>query len=501
MGVKKNTFANYCGAFYIIAIGIFIVPFYVRYLGSESYGLIGFFTLLQGWLQLLDLGMSPTLSREIARHRAGVISDLTLRNLVRSFEYCFWGIGLAVCFFLYLGRSWIATSWLGASVLSESELVSSVFLMSLIIPVKWTLTLYRSGLVGMEKHVWLNVFNIIMISIRSFGSVFILAFVSRTLLAFFVFQLIMVVLEVVILIPKLYFALPKVNSRYGFSFIELKKVLPFASSIAFTALIMVVVSKTDRLILSNKLTLADYGCFSLAMIVASGINRIGMPISKVLLPRLTLLLSQNHEDEMILLYRKATQFVLVVSSAITGVIVTFAEHIIYVWIGDASIAQKTFIILIWYALGNGILTMLAFQYYLQYAYGKLKYHVTFNIVFALIWPPIIYIVASKYGAVGAGKLWFFCQLFTFVFWTKFIHDKFVPGLHRRWILKDILPIVSSTIVSLFILKSFCFDFDASSRVGGGIFLVVATLIVIFSNFCCASLCRDTVIKSFNASRR
>ena len=47
------------------------VPLYVRYLGIEAYGLIGIFAMLQTYIALLDAGITPTLSRELALSQTG----------------------------------------------------------------------------------------------------------------------------------------------------------------------------------------------------------------------------------------------------------------------------------------------------------------------------------------------------------------------------------------------------------------------------------------------
>ena len=31
-------------------------PLYIKYMGAEAYGLVGFFTMLQAWFGLLDMG-------------------------------------------------------------------------------------------------------------------------------------------------------------------------------------------------------------------------------------------------------------------------------------------------------------------------------------------------------------------------------------------------------------------------------------------------------------
>jgi O-antigen/teichoic acid export membrane protein len=67
MSVKRNIAANYLGQVWTAVMGLAFVPLYIRYLGMEAYGLIGVFAMLQTWLSLLDFGLTPTLTREMAR--------------------------------------------------------------------------------------------------------------------------------------------------------------------------------------------------------------------------------------------------------------------------------------------------------------------------------------------------------------------------------------------------------------------------------------------------
>jgi O-antigen/teichoic acid export membrane protein len=48
-----------------------MVPLYLKYMGAEAYGLIGFFSMIQVWFAILDMGLSPTVARETARYKGG----------------------------------------------------------------------------------------------------------------------------------------------------------------------------------------------------------------------------------------------------------------------------------------------------------------------------------------------------------------------------------------------------------------------------------------------
>lgn len=92
MSLKRNILANYVSQIYIMVIGIVMVPLYVRYMGVEAYGLVGFFALLQAWFQLLDIGLTPTMARETARFQGGATDALSLRRLLRTLEGIFIGV-------------------------------------------------------------------------------------------------------------------------------------------------------------------------------------------------------------------------------------------------------------------------------------------------------------------------------------------------------------------------------------------------------------------------
>ena len=49
MSFKRNVIASYVSQIYTAVIGIVMLPFYIKLMGSEAYGMIGFFTMLQAW--------------------------------------------------------------------------------------------------------------------------------------------------------------------------------------------------------------------------------------------------------------------------------------------------------------------------------------------------------------------------------------------------------------------------------------------------------------------
>ena len=84
MGLRRNIFASSASQAYVAGVGIVALPFYLRLLGAEAYGLAGFFAMLQAWFLLLDIGLTPTMARETARFRGHGTYTVTLKARDKS---------------------------------------------------------------------------------------------------------------------------------------------------------------------------------------------------------------------------------------------------------------------------------------------------------------------------------------------------------------------------------------------------------------------------------
>ena len=153
MSLKRNIVSNYLGQGWTGLIGLVFVPLYIKYLGIEAYGLIGIFVLLQAWLVLLDIGMSPTLNREVARQAAGASSAESLRDLVHTFEIICAGMALLIVLVLGAASDWVAQDWLNANGLSRTVVSQALSIMGLVAGLRFIEGLYRGAILGLQMHV------------------------------------------------------------------------------------------------------------------------------------------------------------------------------------------------------------------------------------------------------------------------------------------------------------------------------------------------------------
>ncbi len=445
MSIKRNILANYAGQIYVTLIAILIVPMYLQYMGTEAYGLIGFYSMLQAWFLLLDMGLTPTMARETARFRGGATPAPKLLNLLRALEIIFVIIALLGASLLIVVSHAIATQWLNPQSLSSSEIQRAISLTAIIIALRWISGLYRSVINGFEHFVWLNAFNIIIASLRFLAVIPFLIWVGASPTHFFSFQLAVAALESLTLFTKSYKILPRLSpdQKQPLQWKSLGGILKFSLGVAFASTTWIVATQTDKLLLSNLLSLSEYAYFSLAVLAASAISFINGPISGALLPRLTKLFAENNQPALLSLYRNTTQLTTAIAASSSLTLAFFSEPILLVWTSNPDLASQTSPILSLYALGNALLSISAFPYFLQFAHGNLKLQFLGSASFAsaLIPTLLFFTLSLSLGVLGAGYAWLIANSFYFLLFVPFVHYRLYPSLHLPWLLRDVLQII------------------------------------------------------------
>lgn len=452
--LSKNIAANYASQVYVTLIGILLLPMYIKYMGSEAYGLVGFFAMLQAWFNILDLGLTPTIGRETARYQGGVLSAIDFRRLYRILAVIFSAVALVGGGALVFLSSFITNRWLNVEVLQTDEVLASVQIMGVSVALRWMCGLFRGVIAGSERLVWLSGFNVVISTLRFAGVFASMWYFGFSPIVFFIHQLFVAFIEFIGLALKTKQLLPTksgLKKKIGWSFKPVKPLLKFSLTIAFTASVWVFVTQTDKLVLSGILSLENYGYFTLSVLVANGIMIAGGPVSNSIMPRMARLYAESKHKEMIKVYRQSTQLIAIIAGSAAITLVTTAKPLLIAWTGDAHLANQAAPILRLYATGNLFLCIASFSYYLQYAKGNLYYHLVGNIGLIITLIPSIIFVAKYFGGVGAGYVWVILNSLFLFFWVAYIHAKLEPGLHWKWLLGDAASIiVPSGLFAVFI---------------------------------------------------
>lgn len=447
--LKKNILANYFGQGWSAVMGLAFVPVYIQYLGMEAYGLIGLFAVMQAWLTLLDMGMSPTLNREMARFTAGAHTPQSIRDLLRSVEVICFSLAALIALGVWGASGYLASDWLNADALPVEEVAQAWAIMGLVVALRFCEGIFRGSLFGLQRQVWYNSAYALLATLRHGGAVAVLVWVSPSIEAFFFWQAGMSLLTVAVLAASVHRTLPRPPSPATFSRQALAGIWKFASGMMGIVFLSLLLTQVDKVLLSRLLPLELFGYYALAAAVAGALYMIIVPISQAIYPRLVELSVRDDSAALVALYHKGAQAVTVLTSPAAILLGFFAGGVVFTWSGDPRLAENTAPILAVLALGTFLHGLMHMPYQLQLAFGWTGLAIKTNLIAVAVLVPAIFWVVPRHGAVGAAWIWVALNAGYTLVAIHFMHRRLISAEKWRWYLADVLlPLGGATGVML-----------------------------------------------------
>ena len=482
MKLGRNLLAGLANSIWTALIGLAVVPFYLKYLGIEAYGLIGFFVTTQALLSLLDMGMAPTINREVARCSAsGNLQEAG--KLLHTLAVVYWGMAVMIALLILALAPWIAEYWLQSKQLSPLTISHAIMLMGLVVACRWPIGLYQGALIGAQRLTVASGINMAMVTIGSLGAVAVLAFVSPTIEAFFIWQ---ACVGLVYAATMRWGAWRIIGRMTGtrFDVDKLKSIWRFSVGMSGVAVSAVILMQLDKVLLSKILSLEDFGRYALAGVVASGLYILLTPAFNVIYPRLSVLVAIDETEKLMSLYRSGTRLLLAVLFPIAAAAAVFAEEILFLWTGNPSLASSTAPVVSLFLIGTALNGAMHFPYALQLAYGMTRLPLTINAILVVVMIPTTIILALQYGAVGGAAAWAVLNGIYLLIGTRLTHQSLLKGVGLKWLLWDVgMPLGMSLFIVGGIgykIRELGFSYYVELFIGSGLALCTFLIIVMLS---------------------
>lgn len=448
MSMKQNVIANYLGQGWTALMSLAFVPQYIHYLGIEAYGVIGVYAVLQAWLSLLDMGMTPTLGREMARFTGGAHSAQSIRNLLRSIEWIVVGIAGVMAAIVWASSGWLASDWLRVEKLSMVVIAQAFALMGLVTALRFVEGIYRSSLAGLQRQVLLNGLSALLATLRGLGAVGVLIWVAPTLEAFFLWQAGVSLLNIVLLAVATYRLLPLGQTHSHFQWQTLLPIWRFAGGMLGITVMSLLLTQVDKVILSRLLTLTEYGYYTLAAAVAGTIFMFIGPIAQAWYPRFCALHAANQTVQLAASYHQATQLVTVTAGSVAVVVALFSRELLFLWTQNSELAARAAPITSLLILGNLLNGFMTLPYQMQLAHGWTSLTVKINLAIVLVIVPSLIWITPRWGALGAASVWVGINAFYVLVAVQFMYRTILCSDKWRWYIRDlILPLLAAILVA------------------------------------------------------
>lgn len=441
-----NLAAGVASTAWTAIVTICTVPLYLHYLGVEAYGLIGFYTALQAMFAVLDLGLSQSINREVAR-AASEDDRARVRDLLHTLAFGYWMAAAAIAVGMWAAASWISRHWLSASIDADT-LSNVVALMGLTVACRFPLCLYLGALIGARRMGLASGIEIAMVTAANLGVVGILAVVSPTIEAFFIWQALIATINILVVRAAAWRALRAQDERRPrFDMGGVQRIWRFSAGIAVTAILGAVFIQSDKIVLSKIVPLADLGRYTLASIAARSLYVLTAPAFSAVYPQMSSLHAAGRLHEIEQLYRLGTRLLMAVLFPAAVFVAVFSTTIFTFWTSDAELAKSLSAVAGFLFLGTALNSAMHFPYALQLAFGKSSLPMVINISLLIIFAPLLVLLSLRFGVVGAAAAWAILNVL-YLFWgTWLTHRKLLPGVGLRWLRGDVgVPLLASLVI-------------------------------------------------------
>ncbi len=384
-----------------MALLLFLTPLYIGFLGIESYGLIGFYASWVAIFGILDMGISATATREIPWLSARTEEKNKIPPLLRSLEVAYWGVVIVLGATL-LACSWLfGAAWFQAKDLSPELVQQALMLMAVSLVFQVPSGLYTGGLLGLQRQAQCAGLLALFGTLRGLGSIIVLWLITPDIRAFFLWQIVISVLQTGAIRAVLWRHIHADGYRAKFSWDRLRSVQGFAGGMTLITALSVVVSQADKMILSRVVSLDDFGHYMLAWSVASALMLVAMPVMQAFGPDYTKLVSVGDHETLAKRVRLASQLMSLIILPPAAFIMFLSEGILGVWLGNASIAAAAAPILSVMVAGTSLIACSYPALQVLYSEKHLGPVIRVQLLVMVVFLPALFFVVSHFGMMGA----------------------------------------------------------------------------------------------------
>jgi O-antigen/teichoic acid export membrane protein len=450
--IKKNIFFNFLGQSWSALLSLVFTPIYIKYLGIESYGLIGFFTILTSIFTIVDTGITPTIVREVAKYNAGIYKIAIIRDVLKTFE--FYSFILVLLFFggFALFSSFITQNWIHYNSLSPEVVTRAFSIMSIVTGLRFFEGFYKSIIIGLERQVLSNTIVIVTSTIRNFGALLLISKISKNIESFFIWQGIASVLTVILFYHKTYKLLPQSDRKSNISFTIIKNTWNFASGMIGVTFISLILTQSDKVLVSKKLTLESFGYYSIAISASAILFSLIVPISQAMYPRFCKLFESKNNSLLAHQFHLGSQLVSIISGSAFSVFFFFSNSILNIWLHNIKVIEQVEPVMKIILLGNLLngLNHIPHQAQLSHGWSKLAFYINcFAVIFYL---PSLNWALNNYGIIGVAWSWFFLNFFYFAISANLMFVRILKSEKLKWYFVDIIFPIAFSFISALIFK-------------------------------------------------
>jgi O-antigen/teichoic acid export membrane protein len=395
MSIKRNALWNLAGAGIPLIAALFCIPYLLRVLGAEGFGVITLVWALIGYFSLFDFGIGRALTYELGKRASASLTELA--PYVRAGIVLTSATGVIGAIIVALIAKPLSASWLNIGLSWQSDAFAAFLIAAVgIIPTTIASGL-RGALEGINRFSASNINRIVLGSLMFALPAWSIFYHGSTL---WIATLYMVIARSVIMLAVLYQLRWFMVSNVKLEHTHLASLLNYGVWITVTGIIGPLMIFGDRFFVSAAVgteLLPQYA------IPQEGLQRlllIPAAICGALLPQLASLLRDQIASAYYKNFKRVAWLMLIICSAVALI----SYPALSIWISE-EFAKKASIITLILTIGIWFNGMSMVPYTVIHAMGYPKITAIFHLVELLFYAILLWLLTKKLGLLGAAIAW------------------------------------------------------------------------------------------------
>lgn len=402
MSLKRNTIWNLVGTGLPILIGAVTIPYLVKNIGVEAFGILTLVWALIGYFSLFDFGLGRALTQQVASCLASndqsQVSHLVKSGLIfTAFTGVLGGFVLAVL------SSPLGHIWLKVSLPLQDDATRCLLISALGIPLTTITTGLRGVLEAYEDFKSANLLRV-GLGIANFGLPALTVFLFGPSLTFIVISLIVARLIALFAhVVLVNYKLPKDWSRCKSSFKEIKKLLSYGAWMTVSNIIGPLMGTADRFVISAVLGASAIAYYTVPSEVLMRVLIIPAALTGALFPRMASVLRVDigRAKE---LYGRCIKLVALALVPVCLIISIGSHWGLTLWLGH-DFAEKSWLIVSVMSLGLAFNGVAFVPFAAIQAAGHARVTATLHVIELVIYAPLLFVFLHFFGLLGAAIVW------------------------------------------------------------------------------------------------
>ncbi len=430
----RNTLINLLGMILPVLVGIIAIPFALKGLSNEGFGILSIVWVIVGYFSILDFGISRGTTKLVAECLGEKRqADLNSIFWTASFLNLIFGIAGTIIFFLI-------TPYLVENVLNVSpnfiqQTKLSFYLSALSFPVILFSANARGVLSAAQRFDLVNRV-LIPVSVSSFifpalsypfelslFTVIFLIVISRVIAAFYY-------------IHYCWRIFPPIREQISFSQKFLKKLISYGGWVTITNIISPLLVYMDRFFIGSILSVSVVAFYTAPYDIANRLRVLPIAIMNTVFPEFSALSHNSENTRVEKLFSRSIKYILLLVGPFTLLLAFYAPEILRVWLGQ-DFAYKSTVVLRIIATGIVINSLAAVPFNLLQGIGKPDLPAKFHIAEFPFYIVLLWLLTKNYGILGAAIAWFLRVTLDFILlysWSSRFYPTLVHtlGEFRIW---------------------------------------------------------------------